>query len=106
MKRSADNFGSGMLAALATANVLNLIWTIWLTVEQVKTGWGFGTNMELGVLWPWLTQVICVPVLVASIIYFVMCAFQDHTPRTKWINAGLFALVLVQYGIVNLFIWF
>ena len=32
---------------LSVANLLQILWFVWLTVEQVKTGFGFGTNMDI-----------------------------------------------------------
>lgn len=43
-----------LTALLAGTNAVHLLWTVWLTVEQVRTGWGYGTSMELAVLMPWL----------------------------------------------------
>lgn len=39
-KKSMDSFAISMVAALAPANVVHLGWTVWLTAEQLQTGWG------------------------------------------------------------------
>ncbi len=103
MKSRQDNFGWYLVAAQVTANVLNLIWTVWLTIEQIEYGWGHPTNMDLGVLWVWLTELICAPVLVATIVFFVVCAFHDVSKKVRNINISLFVLLVAQYVVTNLF---
>ena len=63
-----------MIILLVLINLAHLLWTVWLTIEQVKTGFGFGTNMELGVLYPWLTEILSYPVIITEIIYIIISA--------------------------------
>lgn len=101
-----DVFGIVTVFLLAAGNVLHLLWTVHLTLEQVETGWGYGTEMELGVLWPWLTELLCAPALIFGIVYLVLAAFK---PTQKSLRIGAwccFLALVLQYAVTNLFIWY
>ena len=98
-------FGIIMLVLQAGANLLHLIWTVWLSAEQMQTGWGYGTGMEIGGLYPWLTEILCAPVLLATIVYLVMCICLKSRGGIVKGNIALFAALVLQYGLTNLFIW-
>lgn len=99
-------FSNILTPLLALTNVSHLLWTCWLIAEQVRTGWGFGTNMELAVLYPWLTELLCTPVLLASLVYFILSCFYKPNRTALIINICLFAATIVQFTLTNLFIFF
>ncbi len=95
-----------MIILLVLINLAHLLWTVWLTIEQVKTGFGFGTNMELGVLYPWLTEILSSPVIITEIIYIIISIFKKPKKSLLVTNICLFGAVILQYLITNLFIWY
>lgn len=99
-------YGVVSIYVLFIANLLNIIWTIWLTVEQIKTGWGFGTNLEIGVLLPWTVEILCIPLIIVGIVYFIIHFFKPSYIKIFIVNVVLFSILLFQYFITNLFIWF
>lgn len=98
--------GVALIIMLSLVNLSHLLWTIWVVVEQVKTGWGHGTDMELGVLYPWLTELICAPAMVTAVVYLALSAFLRHKRGILIANIVLFVCALVQFGLTNLFIAF
>ena len=76
-----------------------------LTVEQIKTGWGYGTDMEMLALLPWMTELLSAPVLLAGVVYGILSIFFRHEKRLMVTNALLFALAAAQIGLTNLFLF-
>ena len=109
-------FGAILICALIIANLVNLPWTFWLVVEQLETGWGYGTNMEMMALLPWALEFLCVPVIIAALIYVILCfvpriksrylrAEQPDNRKVFIINISILVLLILQILITNLFIW-
>lgn len=98
-------FATLLLVALSWVNLLHLLWTVWLTVEQTKTGWGYGTDMEMLALLPWMTELLSAPVLLAGVVYGIISIFFRHEKRLMVTNALLFALAAAQIGLTNLFLF-
>ena len=72
-KNSGMNiFGIVIMILLLHVNPIHALWTYWLTLEQIETGWGFTTRMEIAVLYPWLTELICAPAMIAAVVYLIM----------------------------------
>ena len=92
-----------MLAALIPANFLHLGWTYWLTAEQIKTGWGYGTNISTLGLVPMVIQRLSIPVLLAALLFFVLACFNRRRKSILIVNLCLFVASLLQFGIFWLF---
>lgn len=99
-------FGIVSIVLMVLVNLGHGLWTYWLTAEQIKTGWGYGTNMDIAVLWPWITELLCAPAMVAVVVYLVMSCFMRHKKGILITNIILFACAVVQFGVTNLFIWY
>lgn len=94
------------IVMLVLANLGHLLWTAWLIAEQAKTGWGYGTNMDLAVLMPWITELLCAPAMIAAVVYLALsCAFR-HKKGILIANIVLFTCAVLQFGVTNLFIWY
>ena len=78
---AATVFGIIVTALSVVANTVHLPWLIWLSIEQIQTGWGFGTWMELAVLWPWMIEFILSPILIAGIAFLIFAIFRR--PKTE-----------------------
>ena len=99
-------YGFIVLVALSVGNLAHLLWTVWLTLEQARTGWGYSTNIEMLALMPWLIEIVFAPVLVAAGIYFGLHALRRSERALLITNIVLAAALLAQYTITNLFMWF
>ena len=79
-------FGILLLPALSLVNLSHLLWTFWLTVEQIKTGWGYGTNISTLGLVPMVIQRLSIPVLLAALLFFVLACFNRHRKSISYQN--------------------
>ena len=108
MKKKSEGmlvFGAIVTLMLSIVNLSHMLWTWWLVSEQIETGWGYGTNMEMGVLYPWMTELICVPAMIAAVVYLIMSCFKGHSKLLLALNILLFVCALGQFVVTNLFIW-
>ena len=94
-----------LLVALSWVNLLHLLWTVWLTVEQVKTGWGYSTDLEMLALLPITQETLSIPILVACVVYFILSIFYPHEKRLLRTNILLFSAAVLQFGLTQLFMW-
>ena len=100
MKESKTTiFGILLLPALSLVNLSHLLWTFWLTVEQIKTGWGYGTNISTLGLVPMVIQRLSIPVLLAALLFFVLACFNRRRKSILIVNLCLFVAALLQFGI-------
>lgn len=105
-KKPMNTFAVSMVAALAPANLVHLGWTVWLTLEQIETGWGWGTGIEMLALALWMAELACLPVLLLGVIYFVASFFRQQKKGLLIANIGLFACLVLQIAVTNLFLYF
>ena len=95
-----------VLAALIPANFLHLGWTYRLTAEQIKTGWGGGTGIEMLALALWMLEALCLPVLGLGIVYFVLGLNRRQKKKILAANIVLFIALAAQIVMTNLFLFF
>ena len=109
-------FGAITWCALIFVNLVNLPWFVWLLIEQVQTGWGYGSDMEIMVLLPLAVEFLCIPVFFVALIYVVLCYIpkikqnylnsgQPDNYKVFKINVGLLIGFVLQIGVTNVFIW-
>ena len=105
-QNKSEGFSVITICLSALGNVAHMLWTFWLIDEQIETGWGYGTNIELGVLYPWITEILCAPILIVGLIYLILSPFKKPRRKHLAVNILLFTLLILQYGLTNLFIWY
>lgn len=105
-RKKMDTFAIVMLVALCQANLCLVLWTVWLTLEQIQTGWGGGTGMEMLALLPWMAELLCLPVLLAGLVYLVMCFIRKQSRGLLIANIILFVSLLAQIAAINLFLFY
>ena len=104
-RRSGSVFGIVMIVALAWSNLLHLPWSIWLVWEQIETGLGAGTGMEMLALALLTVELLSLPALLAETVFLVLYGFREHSVRgIRCANICLFAGALLQFGLTNLFL--
>lgn len=101
---AATVFGIIVTALSVVANTVHLPWLIWLSVEQIQTGWGFGTWMELAILWPWMIEFILSPILIAGVAFLIVSVFRRPKRGLLISSAVLTGLLFLQFFLLNLFI--
>jgi hypothetical protein len=99
-------YGLIMLPTLIISNLANALFTVWLTVEQLGSSWGEGTGMELAVLYPWLIELLCAPVVIAGGVYLLLHVWRTSSKWLRVTNIVLYFALILQYALTNLFIWF
>ena len=97
-------FGSVSAIFLSVGNLSHLFFTICICIEQAKTGFGFVTNMELAVIYPWIIEIIFFPALICGFIYTILHLRKKTHKKLFVINLTLSFVLLSQYVITNLFI--
>lgn len=83
---------------LVASNIFLIGWTIILMIEEIETGFGYGTNYEMLTLIPIMKQIICFPMVIISTVYFVK--YRDRR------NFILSVLLVLQYILLNLFMFY
>ena len=105
-KKSMNSFAASMVAALVPANVMHLGWTVWLTLEQIETGWDGGTGIEMLALALWLLELLELPVLALGVAYFVTGFFRWQKKGLLVANIALFVCLVAQIVVTNLFLFY
>ena len=100
------------IVVLVIANLINLPWSFWLVTEQLETGWGYGTNVEMMALLIWMVEFVSIPAVIFAITYFILYNIDKRSQKpleTKskvfTANVVLLSFLVLQIGITNLFIW-
>lgn len=75
-----------------------------LLVEQIKTGWGYPTNLEMGVLILWLFEFILCIYFLGSIAYFFYRWIKTHWSKEIFLSLSLILIFIVQLILTNIFI--
>ena len=102
---SCNVFGIILMVLLSWANLLHLLWTVWLTWEQIDTGWGAGTRIEMAALMPLGIQYLSMPVLAAEVVFLVLSAKGETVRGIRIANICLFAAAILQFGLTDLFMF-
>ena len=105
-EKTCNVLGIVLIVALSWINILHLLWTVWLTVEQINTGWGAGTGIEMMALAPLGIQYISMPVLAVEILFLVLSVKRKTANGIKIANICLFAVALLQFGLTDLFMFY
>ena len=98
-------FGIVTLVLLSGVNLAHLLWTVHFALEQMQTGWGGGTNADLGVLLPWIVEILCLPAMITAVVYLILAAFKKPGKVLLFFNLGLFVAAVWQYVFTNVAIW-
>ena len=105
-EKPINNLAVSLLAALIPANILHLFWTVWLTAEQIKTGWKGGTGIEMLALAPLMLQLLTLPLLLLSLVYFVLSFRRKQKKHLLIANIALFVCLVGQIFVTDLFMFY
>lgn len=106
-KYSPNNKGYSIVCSflLIVANIIFLFWTIVLTEEQIRTGWGYTTDLELFVLIPVILSMLTIPIIIMELVFLPLSYFFKVTKRQFVINIISFFILVLQIFLVYLFIF-
>lgn len=94
------------ILALIFSTLLNLVHFplfVLVLIEQINTGWGYGTNLEMGVLFWWIAEyIMVVPLLVSAGLFVASMVKRDYKVKIA-INAVLLVLCVLQIVLTNVF---
>ena len=79
-------------------NLLHLIFTIWVIIEQFKMNTS-GTDLEMLALLPFILEICTLPAIIFEIVCLII--FKGKLSKT---NIIFFALFLLQCVLFNLFL--
>lgn len=94
-----------IMLILIMSNLLHSGYTWWIVDEQIETGYGYGTNIEMGALFIWMFEFLLIPVFIVGLIYFIYCLAKKSSKKKMIINFSLYMLLLLQVFITNLFLF-
>ena len=108
MKKSTgmNIFGAIVCQLLAIANLVHLLFTWGICAEQIETGWGYGTNWEMGALLPWFVELLSVPVVLAGIVFLAMNLWKKSEKVIIILCAVFLACEVLQILLMNLFLYY
>lgn len=108
MKRKdlMEFFAVLLLIFLIPVNLAHLPFTVWLVTEQIETGWGYGTNIEMMVLLPWMIQALSVLVLLGALIYEIIAWKKQYRAGLRRAALLLAAVALLQFILTDVFLFY
>ena len=99
-------FGLILVIGLIVANVASLLFTVDLTIEQLGSSWGDGTRIEMLALVPWMIELASIPLLVAEAAYLILHVWFASHRGLLIANGALYALLIAQFVLTNLFMFY
>ena len=102
--KTKNTIGIILIILLALSNLSHLPWTYILTLEQISIG--YGTMLELAVLFPWLLETLLIPVIISGILFFAVFPRKTASKGVTIAVAVLLGSIILQIVITNFFINF
>ena len=69
MKNTTIIYSIITFITLLICNLISFIFTLIYTIEQIKTGFGFGTNTEMFVIFPLITAILSIPLRIRNVLF-------------------------------------
>ncbi len=91
---------------LLIGNLMHLYFTYYLTSEQLNTYWGFGSMIELGALYVWIVELLCLPIIVLTGIYFICCSVKNVGISYILPASFILGILILQFFFSNLFMYY
>lgn len=98
-------YGGIMAGILTLANLAHMIFTIPMAIEQIITGFGYGSDIELGALVIWMLQALIIPVIIASVIFLCLNITKKAYRWLFWTDTILCIILVAQCIITDLFMF-
>ena len=76
-----------------------------MLLEQIKTGWGGGTNIEMGTTAMWLIQAITLIPWLASFVLIIVSVLHNDLKSKIITNIVLISLTILFIVLADLFMF-
>lgn len=107
MEKKFDALGLITVILQSLLNLLHYPWFAWLLSEQIKTGWGYGTDIEMAFLFPFFLQIFFFfPTAIVALGLIVFRIIKRNSIPFLIANASLFAAFALQVALFYLFVWY
>lgn len=104
MKNTTIIYSVITFITLLICNLIAFIFTLIYTIEQIKTGFGFGTNTEMFVIFPLITAILSIPLFINGIINLIINIIDKFKTVFSVTNLIQTIILLLQYLIIYIFI--
>ena len=106
MKERKNNvFGLISLIIGSICFFVNLVLFLPMLSEQIKTGFGAGTNIEMGALIVWLINGITIIPLIICVVFTVISVIKSDYKWKIITNISLIALTVVMMVLTTVFMF-
>lgn len=100
-------FGVISAIALAAFDVICGVWATVITIEQINTGWGHGTDLELVALVPIMMALISLSALIVGALYILFALILKERLKPLLIINGIgMGLLSLEIILIFLFLHF
>ncbi len=96
-------FGILSCVFLSIANLMNLHWTYYFVEEQIRTGWGYSTELGLGIIVVIIFEFISLVPLLLGLIAFLVQVIKKNRKVLMYTNIGQTVFFLVQLALAHVF---
>lgn len=83
-------------------NIIHIYWPIHLIIEDINMGTMIGTNIDLAVIYPWIIEIISLPLIIGEIVCIVI--FRKVKYRNVF-NLVVFGFYIIQILMFNVLLW-
>lgn len=103
---SKNMFSIISIIGLSFFNLSHIVFTISVVMEEIETGWGRPTSLEMAVLFPWMLEIFLgVPSIILAILSFSLLPKAKSNKVLFIFTICLLVLALIQMFLFNLFIY-
>ena len=102
-KKPANVYDVLCLISSSIAFFPNLLFFLYLLAEQIQTGWGFPTELEMAVLIVWIIQMLAAPFLIFGIIGAIIAFFKKRRSGVLIANSAVITLTVITAALTVLF---
>jgi len=79
-------------------NLLHIIFLFWLIKEDIELGTIVGTKIEMGVLYPWLIEIVSIPLVVGEIIYLIVFCKVPYLYKFNLISFCIYIFQVILFN--------
>lgn len=66
-------------------NLMHIIWPIQLIIEDIKAKTMYGTGIEMAFLFPFFTELLSAPFVIAEIVYYIVFRKVKYFDKANFI---------------------
>lgn len=89
-----------LLVIFILLNLIHIIFPIWLIIEDIKAGTVVGTNIELAVLYPWIIEILSLPLILLQIVLYFVFIKVKYTNIANLIFFLFYVFQIIMFNIL------